>query len=680
MIRTEGALGFWLDWVEHSGGLWEDDGERAFAVLPEQLAQEFGLSEETAVAADPDVAREEGALLLITGHPLIARAAESLLTAGDTGAVTLSAPRSVPPGAELLLAKARDTFGVDHGRIDAQPDNLPYRALRQVLRVGALVGYEFSADDHFQEHAETHVDLETCRPVPERTAARLARTERGSGDGQEPEPRALHAALARAHQQIDELATARREVLVAQSGNLLGQETGRAEEYYAAALDSIERRARTAPEDRRLLLEARARSTREEKARRLAEIKEKFRARHEITPYRLHLIDIPVLRLEVDVRRGARRYPMTLDWLLPVGEFAQVLCPACGVHGPALVATKTHLGCEACVPGGRKPAVPAARSAAEPSALTSQVPGPAAAEQSATKPAVARLVADKPATAEATSAKPAAARPRQATPARKTPATPARGGKGGTALKGDAPARAGRKPPPRSGDDRALAFWRHAAQGELAPLRKLCAPHSPAATLLRIYGAKGPACAVGVGTGETVESLTTRTYPGQPECTGGEVSTAKDRYNYLLCWSGDESGQATEVLPYASPMQWNMTTLIGRTNDTVPPRIASAPKPALGSDPVARALWTQMLQRRGMSPTLRALTAWWRLPDPAALISRYPTRTLAAATERAVCYWARMDGGNFTDTARQWAVDEAELRKAGAHLQRLLKLSSDTRW
>ncbi|MEU5547787.1 hypothetical protein AB0G85_36550 [Streptomyces sioyaensis] len=349
MIRKEGALGFWLDWVEHNGGLWEDDGERAFAVLPETLAQDFELAEETAVTADPDVAREEGALLLITGHPLVTRAAESLLSAGDTGTVTLSPPRSVPPGAQLLLAKAREAFPVDHGRIDTRTDTPPLRALRRVLRVGALIGYEISTEEHFQEQAEVYLDLTTRLPLPQRTADRLAGTARDPGPAQEFDPSALEAALICAHQHIDKLATARRLILAAQSGNGLEQETARAREYYAAALDSLERRARTAPQDRRALLEARAQSTREEQARRLIEITEKFRARHEITPYRLHLLEVPVLRLEVDVSRGARRYPLTLEWLLPVGEFARLRCPTCTTDDPTLVATKTHLGCEHCV-------------------------------------------------------------------------------------------------------------------------------------------------------------------------------------------------------------------------------------------------------------------------------------------------------------------------------------------
>ena len=66
-------------------------------------------------------------------------------------------------------------------------------------------------------------------------------------------------------------------------------ERGRAAAYYADAITGIERRLAAAPADRRAVLEQRLRSTREEQARRLAEIAEKYEARHVIRPYRLHV-------------------------------------------------------------------------------------------------------------------------------------------------------------------------------------------------------------------------------------------------------------------------------------------------------------------------------------------------------------------------------------------------------
>ncbi|MFI9566549.1 hypothetical protein [Streptomyces rishiriensis] len=178
MIRKEAGLAFWLDWVEHRGGLWEDAGDTALALLPAFLASELELPEETAVTADPDVAREDGALLLVTGHPMVARAAESVLAAGDTGTLTLTAPRSVPPDAATLLSKAREHLPVDHGRLDPRSDAALERALRPVLRVGVPVGYELSAEDHFQEQAEVFVDVPSRLQLPARVSERLARTDR----------------------------------------------------------------------------------------------------------------------------------------------------------------------------------------------------------------------------------------------------------------------------------------------------------------------------------------------------------------------------------------------------------------------------------------------------------------------------------------------------------------------
>src|SRR6266849_4230863 len=80
----------------------------------------------------------------------------------------------------------------------------------------------------------------------------------------------------------------------------------------------------------------------------------------------------PALRLPVDVLRGARRFPLVLEWLLPAGMFAPVCCPACGADAASwsLVAAKTHVGCARSLskvvagpPAPQSPAVPAPRPA-----------------------------------------------------------------------------------------------------------------------------------------------------------------------------------------------------------------------------------------------------------------------------------------------------------------------------
>ena len=91
-----------------------------------------------------------------------------------------------------------------------------------------------------------------------------------------------------------------------------------------------------------------------ERDRRLAEINEKYRHQHVLRPYRLHLVDVPVWRLATDVRRGERRWPMVFDYLPLLGVVAPTRCPTCGAHS-RLVATKTHLVCEACTPATPSP-------------------------------------------------------------------------------------------------------------------------------------------------------------------------------------------------------------------------------------------------------------------------------------------------------------------------------------
>ncbi|MGH2985328.1 MAG: hypothetical protein ACRDLO_01405, partial [Solirubrobacterales bacterium] len=74
-VSHEPGLRFWLRYAEHQGALIEEDGEQALAVLPGPLQEAGGLPEEVVVTSDPDVAREDGAVLLIAGHPALERAA-----------------------------------------------------------------------------------------------------------------------------------------------------------------------------------------------------------------------------------------------------------------------------------------------------------------------------------------------------------------------------------------------------------------------------------------------------------------------------------------------------------------------------------------------------------------------------------------------------------------------------
>lgn len=227
------------------------------------------------------------------------------------------------------------------------PRGAPELIRHGVVRVGALITFELSAEDRFQEQAERWVDIPSRRLL---SAAIIERLGRAPADEEAAPETAgdVRAAIAAAHRLIEAAALTRREALASELSGAYQAERARAAAYYADAIAGIERRLATAPQDRKAVLEQRLRSTREEEARRLAEIAEKHAASHTIRPYRLHVIEVPALRLTTDVRRGDRRYPMTFDWLLPAGAFAPVRCPSCGGEA-GLVAGKQYLGCETCL-------------------------------------------------------------------------------------------------------------------------------------------------------------------------------------------------------------------------------------------------------------------------------------------------------------------------------------------
>lgn len=358
------ALKFWLRHVAADGGLWDPAGDSAYVVLPGQLRDAYRLPEELRVTADPDVAREEGAMLLTAGHTILAEAADRVLAAGDAGYLVLDRPAALPPGRDVLQAEVREAFPTDHGRIDLSGE--PAFVLHPVVRVGALVTYELSAEDRFQEEAERWVDVSSRRELPAALARSLSKapcTERTVV----PPAENLLPAIGHAHRLMDSAAISRRAMLAAEVSGRFEAERGRAAAYYADAIAGIERRLAAATPDRATVLRERLRATHEEKARRLAEIAEKYDARHVIRPYRLHVLLVPALRVAADVLRGSRRYPMSVDWLLPAGEYAPVRCPSCSAEA-ALVAGKPALAKPPAAspvavpkPGQRRPVPPNVR-------------------------------------------------------------------------------------------------------------------------------------------------------------------------------------------------------------------------------------------------------------------------------------------------------------------------------
>ena len=652
------ALAFWLRHVAAEGGLWEPAGDTTYVVLPPVLRDAYRLQEELQVTADPDVGREDGATLLALGHPVLSEAAERVLASGDAGRRVLARPASVRPGTDVLAAGVRDAFPVDHGRIDLAGE--PTFVWHSVVRVGALVSYELSAEDQFQEQAERWVDGPARCLLPPALAERLSRAADGHDAPGPPTGDApagdLLAAVAEAHRLIEADAGTRREVLSAQVRDAHEAERARAAAYYADAIAGIERRLATAPGDRKPVLEQRLRSTREEEARRLAEIAEKYEGRHSIRPYRLHVIEVPALRVPADVRRGDRRYPMTFDWLLPAGAFSPVRCPSCGGDAP-LVAGKQKLGCERCLPRTPGPSVPS------PAARTA----PAAKAAKAAPAAKARPPAPPPATAKAP---PTARSPRPAS----------------------VPPAARRQPPPvpphvrkeRRAAPGKLAerLWNAVAAGPAGDAGAVLAPGSPAAALHGVLGAPGLTRVLGLPPGEEPAQFSAQPAGGTGHgdlIAGLLLGDGGTQCHYYLCC---QDALVAEVLPYPVTAggeflhaYWWERRFAG-TGGRSPGRIPARS----GLDPVGKALLSAGPGWNGLPVTARALAAWARIrAGHPRLRAAHQAPVLAAAVDRLVAYRA---GGRatFADAAAVYTVDEKAIRLADRTVRALLALGPGQPW
>lgn len=696
MLTHEPSLRFWLRYAESQGALVESAGDQALVLLPEPLREEAGLAEDAIVTSDPDVAREDGAVLLIAGHPALERAASNVLEAGDVARLYLPWPGSKPPATTVLEARARERFGVDHGRIDAL--DRPRPGYVPLLRVGALISYAASLSLRFQEQEEAWVDGRTGLPVPGAALEALG----GALRLREPDTShtclesELARALAGAHAQLERRTAARRGVLAAQARRTLESELARADVYYQGMLESIERRRGSASPDRLRLLDAQADATRAEHARRRREIEEEHQARHTITPFRLHLVHAPAFVLPVDIRRGSRRFPFAFAWLAGTGAFADVRCPACGV-AEVLVAGRERLGCRSCLaspPARREPPAaapggppahgvpPAAAPTSPPARREPPAGGPTSAPA---EPVAPDTGSREPQTAPAAPARTGSREGGRAPqPASRSAPRPRSGAGQGGARRPPPPPRASKRSrgratvatAERTGSRLALAFWQAVAEGDRWPRRKVVR-ESPLGALYRLYGPAGPLCAIGVPPGNWPAQVTAATFPsltGTPQFTAGEVTAARSAYPYVLVWwLQDGRPVIGEVMPSPTPL------VLGRDDAeaTVARLQASAPSPGAPLDPVAAALWQHELPAGGLPLTVRCLATWWRLEG--AVDPHAPPTALAAAVASAVARAAGMRRSRTQAAASYGAAADA-VERVARHLGSSLRLDRARGW
>ncbi|HEY8692569.1 MAG TPA: hypothetical protein VIR57_07490 [Chloroflexota bacterium] len=603
------GLRFWLRYAERRGALVEPREEGALVVLPEPLQRRLSMPEEIVLTADPEVAEEEDAVLLMPGHPALEQAAAEVLDEQDVAYGFLPWPPIPAPSSSALLEQARSDLTVDHGRID--PDGVPAAVRLPVLRMGALVTY--TLEQPFQEREEVWVDahqalvLDSAAKQVIEQAAPLAAPDIGQWC-LEPD---LECALGVAHEVLSERVATRMAQLSRRARAWLEDERRRVEAYYAAILESIaERRARAAPE-RTSLYDAQADAAQVERARRLRELEEKHQGRSDIRPFRLHVVLVPAYRLPIVVRRGSRTYPFALVWLPATRRFLPQRCPACGAASP-LVAGRQSLGCRACLAAAVEQVPPASPRAAKPKPEPgiSATPGqerPAAAATSKPVPSPAR---------------------------RNEPVLKAAGQREeDEPLDLDAAmARYQRETRQmlRAADHVAFDFWQRVTDRK--PWRRV-ARDSSLAALYQLYGPLGPLYAVGAPRGSQPSGLTSWT--GNPSLGGkaitwGVINIGTEQCAFGLLWQLVEQHPViSEVLP-AVEDQDVAVLYPDRAAPELASRLTHPPLPGRKLDRVAEELWAVDVPLVGLPIVVRCLARWWQPGVQATLADERPEATAAA--------------------------------------------------
>ncbi|MGH3167474.1 MAG: hypothetical protein ACRDN0_16485, partial [Trebonia sp.] len=456
-------------------------------------------------------------------------------------------------------------------------------------------------------------------------------------------------AVAEAHRLIDAAALSRRAELAVGVNNVYRAERARAVSYYADAIAGIEKRLVTAPADRKAVLEERLRATREEEARRLAEVTEKYSASHAIRPYRLHALEVPALRLSADVRRGNRRYPMTFDWLLPAGAFAPVRCPSCGSEAP-LVAGKQNLGCETCLPPRSQPAAPGTQDT--PAATTTQAAKPAAGSQPEPEPKPSAKATAK-ATAKAAPVKPTVP-PRAKQVSKRRLLSP---------------------------EQLAERLWTEIAKGHTGNASPVLAPGSPAEVLYEVLGPPGLTQVIGFPPDVPPYRYTTGDYqlPGATSVlvAGTLIGGDDSQHHYFL---GGADGLVAEVLPCPVYQDGRLSTGYWWGNVGDPHwRPSRVPRDA-DIDPVGGILLGTGPSWHGLCVAARSVAAWERIAGShERILDGRPPRVVAAAIDRLVAY--RAGGrGTFADAAAVYRVDETAVRSADRIVRLTLALAPGRPW
>lgn len=667
-------LDFLVRYAESEGALVDAVPEGAVIVLPDELQRRLELDDVIMVTEDPEVARDEGFLLLPSGHPLLSSAAQAVLEQGDVGCAHLPRPPGPPPSPTLLEARAREQLHADHGRIDAA--GAPHAIYLAALQVGALVTFSVSIDERVQEVEDVWVESASGEALPDELRRRLVSA--GTDPALPPGaalPNGIEKGVAGAHRALVAHAEQRAAELARQTSARLRRQLEVVDDYYQRVIDSIAERQARAQGDRARMLSAQAEATEAEWKRRRAEVTDDLTPSFDLLPFRLRLLLVPSYELPVVIRRGQKAYPLSLTYVPLTASFLAPRCPSCG--SPAsLVAAKDRLGCTACVSAGSTVSEAPTESGTEATPVDSHRVPHGSAARPATSAEDPRRHAQVPPDAVARPADNHAPRSRQpgASSGRVTPK--------GTRRAGDLS---------RTGSRLAMEFWGCVLGGERWRSRDTVAS-SPLAALLRLYGSHGPALVVALHDDEqpmAISSSTDATDLAGWATTLGELRTSAGReVPFALRWSSDKGAAIAEVetfpLGVLGPLLVRGDGIGKAFRHRYSERLRPPPTPMVALPQAPAALLLRATRRAGLAYAARCMAAWWYVTDAvdgaaASTGDRGESLARVAALETVV---AKRAGMRVTTTAAADSYDCAveDVRAETRRLQSVIRDCPDTGW
>ncbi len=649
-MAADPALAFLAELVEAEGGAAEDRGDSVVLLVADGLRDRLRLPEELVATSDPEVAAEEGALLVAPGQPVVDEAADLVISRGDAGWRHLAWPALPPPARARLEEAARSEVVVEHGRLDLEGQ--PSSCYLPLVHVAALVEHRVSVEERYEEAVEVFVDGRTGAFLPDRLAEQLASlaSAPGRGAGHAHADADLPRALGACRERLEARGAERQAALQREARSSLERERARVDAYYEAALSSIAARRAAAAPERARLLGAQEEATRAEWARRALEAEEKYAGSVEVRPFLLHVLEVPGLAVPLTVRRGPRRYELRLDWLLPFACYLPPACPGCGEMA-LLIAGRDRLGCRHCIPrvadgtdprpAGPGPA-PGAGGAVPRRGLDGgavAVPGPSAPADRGPEATLRRLPETEAAAPEAQPA-PSALHARLVE---------------------------------KHWRNVASDLFRAVAVGERC---RSVAPRSPLDALYRCFGPSGPLVALGLPPDAWPRSL--HSSPPEGEATGvlvttGLLRTSEGVAQFSLRWRlAGKVPSLVELLPGRAP-----------AGPGLPPRrqlagpSADPPTPP-GLRPVEARLWREEAGEEGLAFAVRCLALYWRIQGNRRLGPLGEGPLCAAVALAARRHSARRPG--LEALARRYRAPAAEVREALAVLDQVLGGAAAKLW